>query len=192
VCLSCLSVQGLLEILASASEFDDLPMRPGDEEAVRKLLMHAPVAVDAPKYTDPHTKANALLQVRAAGWTVGRGPPGVKDGQIQQEVWAWECRWIPGDGQGPSRWIDPEDSQIQQGLRAWECRRILGDGQGPGRWIDPEDGQIQQGLRAWECRRILGDGQDPNRRIDFRRRSDPTRARGLGMLTDPGRRIDSR
>ena len=37
-------------------------MRPGEEEAVRKLLMHAPVAVEAPKYTDPRTKANALLQ----------------------------------------------------------------------------------------------------------------------------------
>ena len=29
---------------------------------MRKLLMHAPVAVEAPRYTDPHTKSNALLQ----------------------------------------------------------------------------------------------------------------------------------
>ena len=58
--------QGLLEILSSASEFDDLAIRPGEEEAVRKLLMHAPVAVDKPRYTDPHTKANALLQARLA------------------------------------------------------------------------------------------------------------------------------
>ncbi|CAL8467727.1 g7265 [Coccomyxa elongata] len=55
-------LKGLLEILASASEFDDLPMRPGDEDSVRKLLLHAPLAVEAPKWTDPHTKANALLQ----------------------------------------------------------------------------------------------------------------------------------
>ena len=55
-------MQGLLEILSSASEFDDLAIRPGEEEAVRKLLMHAAVAVDKPRYTDPHTKANALLQ----------------------------------------------------------------------------------------------------------------------------------
>ncbi len=58
--------QGLLEILSSASEFDDLAIRPGEEEAVRKLLMHAPVAVDKPRYTDPHTKANALLQASRA------------------------------------------------------------------------------------------------------------------------------
>ncbi len=57
-------MQGLLEILSSASEFDDLAIRPGEEEAVRKLLMHAAVAVDKPRYTDPHTKANALLQAR--------------------------------------------------------------------------------------------------------------------------------
>ena len=29
---------------------------------MRKLLLHAPLAVDAPKWTDPHTKVNALLQ----------------------------------------------------------------------------------------------------------------------------------
>ena len=120
-------LKGLLEILTSASEFDDLPMRPGnhlismpvppcrrttrpsvasplsystehepgvfptylmdlivaepavneasdvslihlclclagDEDSVRKLLLHAPLAVEAPKWTDPHTKANSLLQ----------------------------------------------------------------------------------------------------------------------------------
>lgn len=41
-----------------------MAVRPGEDEAVRKLLTHAPVAVDKPRYTDPHTKANALLQVR--------------------------------------------------------------------------------------------------------------------------------
>lgn len=55
-------MKGLLEIVSAASEFDDLTLRPGEEEAVRKLLAHAPVAVDRPKYTDPHVKANALLQ----------------------------------------------------------------------------------------------------------------------------------
>ncbi|CAD7700973.1 unnamed protein product, partial [Ostreobium quekettii] len=55
-------LKGLLEILSAASEYDDLPLRPGEDDAVRKLLMHAPVAVDRPKYTDPHVKANALLQ----------------------------------------------------------------------------------------------------------------------------------
>jgi hypothetical protein len=29
---------------------------------VRKLLMHAPLAVADARWTDPHTKANALLQ----------------------------------------------------------------------------------------------------------------------------------
>ena len=62
--IGCDDLQGLLEILSSASEFDDLPIRPGEEEAIRKLLMHAAVAVDKPRYTDPHTKANALLQAR--------------------------------------------------------------------------------------------------------------------------------
>ena len=57
-------LQGLLEILSAASEFDDMPVRPGEEDVVRRLLTHAPVAVDKPRFTDPHVKTNSLLQVR--------------------------------------------------------------------------------------------------------------------------------
>jgi pre-mRNA-splicing helicase BRR2 len=49
-------MKGLVEILCSAAEFDALPMRPGDEEAVKKILMHTPLTLDTPKYSDPHTK----------------------------------------------------------------------------------------------------------------------------------------
>lgn len=31
----------------------------------QRLLSHAPLAVDKPRYTDPHTKVNALVQVGA-------------------------------------------------------------------------------------------------------------------------------
>lgn len=59
-----LPLQGLLEILSAASEFDEMPVRPGEEDVVRRLLTHAPVAVDKPRFTDPHVKTNSLLQVR--------------------------------------------------------------------------------------------------------------------------------
>lgn len=56
-------LKGLLEILSAASEFDTLPVRPGEEEAVRKCLLHSPIAApEGVKYTDPHAKVNALLQ----------------------------------------------------------------------------------------------------------------------------------
>jgi pre-mRNA-splicing helicase BRR2 len=57
-----LQVKGLLEIVSAASEFDTLPLRPGEENVVEKMINHAPVAVDKPKFSDPHTKVNALLQ----------------------------------------------------------------------------------------------------------------------------------
>jgi pre-mRNA-splicing helicase BRR2 len=57
-----LQVKGLLEIVSAASEFDTLPMRPGEENVVEKMINHAPVAVDHPKFSDAHTKVNALLQ----------------------------------------------------------------------------------------------------------------------------------
>ena len=34
----------------------------GEEDAVRRILMHAQLAVESAKWTDPHTKTNALLQ----------------------------------------------------------------------------------------------------------------------------------
>lgn len=58
-------LKGLLEIISAASEFDDLPVRPGDEDSVERLLRHAKLAIAKPDYTDPHTKANALIQVQS-------------------------------------------------------------------------------------------------------------------------------
>ena len=55
-------VKGILEILTSASEFDLLPMRHGEEKALRQLAAHVPLSNDALKYTNPHTKAFLLLQ----------------------------------------------------------------------------------------------------------------------------------
>lgn len=55
-------LKGLLETLCAASEFDDVPVRPSEDLIVQRILSHAPVAVARPRYTDPHTKVNALLQ----------------------------------------------------------------------------------------------------------------------------------
>lgn len=55
-------LKGLLEILASASEYEQLPIRPGEEEVIRKLINHHRFSFESPKFTDPHVKANALLQ----------------------------------------------------------------------------------------------------------------------------------
>ncbi|KAF6148789.1 hypothetical protein GIB67_038122 [Kingdonia uniflora] len=55
-------MKGLLEILASASEYAQLPVRPGEDETIRRLINHLRLPFNNPKYTDPHVKANALLQ----------------------------------------------------------------------------------------------------------------------------------
>lgn len=79
--------RGLLEIISSASEFDALPLRPGEEEAVRKLLLHAPLALDKPRFTDPHVKANALLQAhfsrRELPGDLGLDQRGVVEGSVR-------------------------------------------------------------------------------------------------------------
>ncbi|KAL2643968.1 hypothetical protein R1flu_011555 [Riccia fluitans] len=63
-------MKGLIEILASASEYSRLPMRPGEEEMVRRLINHQRFSVDKPKYSDPHVKANALLQAHFSRHTL--------------------------------------------------------------------------------------------------------------------------
>eukprot|EP00899_Mesostigma_viride_P012040 jgi/Mesvir1/20837/Mv07930-RA.1 len=56
-------MKGMLEILSSASEYGKLPVRPGEEERIRKMINHQRLAPsEQPKYNDPHVKANTLLQ----------------------------------------------------------------------------------------------------------------------------------
>nr|XP_033509201.1 DExH-box ATP-dependent RNA helicase DExH12-like [Nicotiana tomentosiformis] len=64
-------LKGLLEILASASEYERLPIRPGEEELTRRLINHQRFSFENPKYTDPHAKASALLQAHFSRQVVG-------------------------------------------------------------------------------------------------------------------------
>lgn len=64
-------MKGLLEILASASEFEHLPIRPGEEELIRRLIHHQRFSFENPKYTDPNVKANALLQAHFSRQAIG-------------------------------------------------------------------------------------------------------------------------
>uniref|UniRef100_A0A1U7X5T2 RNA helicase n=1 Tax=Nicotiana sylvestris TaxID=4096 RepID=A0A1U7X5T2_NICSY len=64
-------LKGLLEILASASEYERLPIRLGEEELTRRLIIHQRFSFENPKYTDPHAKANALLQAHFSRQVVG-------------------------------------------------------------------------------------------------------------------------
>ncbi|KAI3970006.1 hypothetical protein MKW92_022713, partial [Papaver armeniacum] len=63
-------IKGLLEILASATEYAELPLRPGEEELIRRLINHQRYSFENPKCTNPHVKANALLQAHFSRHTV--------------------------------------------------------------------------------------------------------------------------
>ncbi|KAH0922048.1 hypothetical protein HID58_022066 [Brassica napus] len=45
--------KGLLEILTSASEYDMIPIRPGEEERVQRLINHQRFSFENPNWTDP-------------------------------------------------------------------------------------------------------------------------------------------
>ncbi|XP_008218414.1 PREDICTED: DExH-box ATP-dependent RNA helicase DExH12-like [Prunus mume] len=64
-------MKGLLEILTHASEYSQLPIRPGEEEVLRRLINHQRFSFENPKCTDPHVKANALLQAHFARQHLG-------------------------------------------------------------------------------------------------------------------------
>ncbi|TXG48076.1 hypothetical protein EZV62_027370 [Acer yangbiense] len=64
-------MKGVLEILASAPEYAQLPIRPGEEDVVRRLINHQRFSFENPRCTDPHVKANALLQAHFSRQHVG-------------------------------------------------------------------------------------------------------------------------
>nr|GMC55286.1 DExH-box ATP-dependent RNA helicase DExH12-like [Ipomoea batatas] len=64
-------LKGLLEILTAASEYQQLPIRPGEEELIRSLVNDHRYSFENPKYSDPCVKANALLQAHFCRQMVG-------------------------------------------------------------------------------------------------------------------------
>jgi len=64
-------LKGLLEIIANASEYEGVPIRPGEEDQIRKILNHQPLTLDNPKFSDPSTKAHALLQAHFSRTALG-------------------------------------------------------------------------------------------------------------------------
>lgn len=55
-------MRGLIEVLSNASEYDAIAIRRHEANQLRKLAAHLPLKTDALKFTDPHAKANVLLQ----------------------------------------------------------------------------------------------------------------------------------
>ncbi|EFJ32423.1 hypothetical protein SELMODRAFT_144158 [Selaginella moellendorffii] len=119
-------MKGLLEILASASEYATLPVRPGEEDIVRKLVNHQRFSVDKPKYSDPHLKANALLQAHFS-----RHPVPGNLAMDQREVLLQAIKLLQAmvDVIASNAWLNPalaamEISQmVTQGL--WERDSVL-------------------------------------------------------------------
>lgn len=60
-------IRGLIEIISSASEYDEIPVRHREDNLLRSLSQRLPNKLIAtggnqPKFNDPHTKTNLLLQ----------------------------------------------------------------------------------------------------------------------------------
>ncbi|KAL1529400.1 hypothetical protein AB1Y20_000349 [Prymnesium parvum] len=65
-------LKGLLEILSSAAEFDALPVRHREDDILKQLSHHCPQQLEDPRFYDPHTKANVLIQCHFSRREVGR------------------------------------------------------------------------------------------------------------------------
>ena len=56
-------IRSLLDIISSAAEFENLPIRYHEESALKQLSAKLPSKLDPKsKFNDPHVKANVLLQ----------------------------------------------------------------------------------------------------------------------------------
>jgi len=97
-------LKGIIEILCSATEYGLLPMRHREDSVLHKLAIHLPLRIDKAKYSDPHTKANVLLQAHFS-----RRPLSADLHQDQQMVVENATRMIQAlvDVISSSSWLNP-------------------------------------------------------------------------------------
>lgn len=55
-------LKGLLEIVSSASEFEDVPIRHHEDVLLQRIYDRSPVKLDTQDYSSPHFKTFVLLQ----------------------------------------------------------------------------------------------------------------------------------
>eukprot|EP01094_Clydonella_sp_ATCC50884_P027740 TRINITY_DN8091_c1_g2_i1.p1 TRINITY_DN8091_c1_g2~~TRINITY_DN8091_c1_g2_i1.p1 ORF type:complete len:1853 (+),score=962.58 TRINITY_DN8091_c1_g2_i1:598-5559(+) len=55
-------LKGLIEVVASASEYDKLELGRGESAVLQQLAGHLPVKINSVRFDDAHAKANVLLQ----------------------------------------------------------------------------------------------------------------------------------
>ncbi|KAI8816428.1 Sec63 Brl domain-containing protein [Fimicolochytrium jonesii] len=55
-------IRGLLQIVAAAAEFENVPIRHHEDQVLKRIYDRVPVKVDTPNFNDPHFKTNILLQ----------------------------------------------------------------------------------------------------------------------------------
>ncbi|NXD74639.1 U520 helicase, partial [Eolophus roseicapillus] len=55
-------VRGLIEIISSAAEYENIPIRHHEDNLLRQLAQKVPHKLPNPKFNDPHIKTNLLLQ----------------------------------------------------------------------------------------------------------------------------------
>ncbi|XP_037076641.1 LOW QUALITY PROTEIN: putative U5 small nuclear ribonucleoprotein 200 kDa helicase, partial [Pollicipes pollicipes] len=59
-------IRGLMEIIASAAEYAELPIRHGEDSLLASLHQRLPNKLQKPRYNDPHTKTNLLVQAHCS------------------------------------------------------------------------------------------------------------------------------
>lgn len=55
-------LKGLVEILSSAAEYENIPIRHKEDSLLKQLASRVPLKLPQAKYNDPHVKTNLLLQ----------------------------------------------------------------------------------------------------------------------------------
>ncbi|XP_014676711.1 PREDICTED: U5 small nuclear ribonucleoprotein 200 kDa helicase-like [Priapulus caudatus] len=55
-------IKGLIEIISSAAEYENIPIRHNEDTILKQLATRLPNKLTTPKFTDPHVKSNLLYQ----------------------------------------------------------------------------------------------------------------------------------
>jgi pre-mRNA-splicing helicase BRR2 len=65
-------LRGLVEILASATEYESLPLRHREENVLKSIAMHCPYQLESSRFNTPAAKASVLLQTHFGRRELGR------------------------------------------------------------------------------------------------------------------------
>uniref|UniRef100_A0A8B9GDM2 BRR2 homolog n=1 Tax=Amazona collaria TaxID=241587 RepID=A0A8B9GDM2_9PSIT len=106
-------VRGLIEIISSAAEYENIPIRHHEDNLLRQLAQKVPHKLPNPKFNDPHIKTNLLLQAHLSRMQLSA--------ELQSDTEEILSKVLPQGRGNPRQRLGREVIESSPRRRAWGC-----------------------------------------------------------------------